>query len=182
MKEDKSVKNLQILQVCVPTCAQVYVDELLIDPSEDGHSTVYLTNVSENGQRLDRGTIVGEVSAVEEKELSPFLVSSTTPLVNQEMVKKIQKKPPILTDKRKEKIRAAANLGHLPENLKEKYLQLLFRNHECISLTEFDLGVCTKGAHLFPLKQIALQFIINSFLCQLSTKLKLEGRYWSGLR
>ena len=152
MKEDKAEKSLQILQVCVPTCAQVYVDELLIDPSEDGHSLVYLTNVSQNGQRLERGAVIGEVSAVEDNELTPFSVSSTTPLVNQEMLKKIQKKPPRLDDTRKRKIRAAANLDHLPENLKEKYLQLLFRNHECISLTEFDLGVCTKGAHAIPTK------------------------------
>ena len=145
MKEDKAEKSLQILQVCVPTCAQVYVDELLIDPSEDGHSLVYLTNVSQNGQRLERGAVIGEVSAVEDNELTPFSVSSTTPLVNQEMLKKIQKKPPRLDDTRKRKIRAAANLDHLPENLKEKYLQLLFRNHECISLTEFDLGVCTNN-------------------------------------
>ena len=47
---------------------------------------------------------------------------------------------------------AQADLSHLPEEEKVKYLKLLFDNHVCISLDEFDLGLCNRGAHAIPTK------------------------------
>ena len=64
---EKTKDNLKILQINVPTCRQIYVDEVLIDPTEDGYASVYLTNVSETGQRLTKGTIIGEVEAVKKR-------------------------------------------------------------------------------------------------------------------
>jgi hypothetical protein len=42
-----SQENNVVLQVDVPSCRQVFVDELLIDPNEEGYANVYLTNVSQ---------------------------------------------------------------------------------------------------------------------------------------
>ena len=49
---EKAKPNLKILQINVPENREIYVDEVLIDPTEDGIATVYLTNVSETNIRL----------------------------------------------------------------------------------------------------------------------------------
>ena len=148
---EKAKPNLKILQINVPENREIYVDEVLIDPTEDGIATVYLTNVSETNIRLQRGTIIGEVEAVEEKDLCKFLVTSTTPLANKDQVKKTP--VPILDKVRSQKIINSANFDHLSNDLKVKYTELLLRNHACISLDEFDLGRCTKGSHAIPTKK-----------------------------
>ena len=142
--------NLTILQIGVEKCHQVYCDEVLIDPDDDGVAQVYLTNVSYTNQKLPRGLSIGEVEAVSKESLSPFQVTSTTPLVPEEKIKALPIPP--LDAHRKQKIKELANLSHLPETLRDKYLKILYDNHACISLDEFDLGRCTKGAHSIPTK------------------------------
>ena len=149
-----SSQNLTILQINVATCKQIFCDEVLLDATEDGFTEVYLTNVSENNLRIKKGTVIGEVEAVKEEDLNPFPVSSTTPFTNPEEVAKFKaaQKVPVLDNKRKAEILKAANLSHLPSNLKDKYIELLFKHHSCISLNEFDLGSCNKGSHSIPTK------------------------------
>jgi hypothetical protein len=101
-------------------------------------------------QKIPRFTPVGSLEEVDEKGLHPFLVSSTTPLVPKGKLDKLV--VPKLDFRRKERIAEAANLDHLNEEMKVKYLNMLYKNHACISLTEFDLGRCTKGAHSIPTK------------------------------
>ena len=104
-------------------------------------------------QKIPRFTPVGSLEEVDEKGLHPFLVSSTTPLPPLVPKSKLDKiVVPPLDFRRKEKIAKAANLDHLSEELRVKYLNMLYKNHTCISLTEFDLGRCTKGAHSIPTK------------------------------
>ena len=64
---------------------------------------MYLTNVSQTNMKLKKGTIIGEVEPVNECDLNPFPVSSTTPIANEEEVKKFKesRKVPILDSKRK---------------------------------------------------------------------------------
>ena len=145
-----SPNELQVLQVNIRDCKQIYCDEILLHPNQDGVAKIFLTNVSQTAQRLNRGTPVGELENVEKENLHPWLVTDTTPLVPQKQLDKI--KVPPLNAKLKERIKKAANLDHLPENLRDKYIKMLYDNHECISLEEFDLGQCTKGAHSIPTK------------------------------
>ena len=147
-------QNLQVLQISVPSCQQIFCDEVLVEPNEDGYCKVYLTNVSQNNQKLKKNTCVGEVEPIDEDDLNPFPVSSTTPFANQSEVKKFEKSRPIpILDKaRKKKILGSANLNHLPPDLKVKYIELLYKYHMCISLDEFDLGSCNKGQHSIPTK------------------------------
>ena len=147
----KNVKDsLQVLQVNIPTCKQIFEDELLLNASDDGYTNVYLTNVSQTAQRIKKGTSVGEIEEIRESKLHPFSVESTTPFVNLDEVKKLP--IPKLTPERKRRILKLARLNHLPAHLKDKYAELLLKNHACISLEEFDLGRCTKGAHSIPTK------------------------------
>ena len=149
-----SSQNLNILQINVATCKQVFCDEVLLDANEDGYTTVYLTNVSETNLKLKKGTIIGEVEPIQECDLNPWSVSSTTPFANAEEVAKFKAKQvvPLLDRKRKDQILEAASLNHLPSDLKDKYIELLFKHHSCISLDEFDLGSCNKGSHSIPTK------------------------------
>ena len=147
-------KNLQVLQINVATCKQIFCDEVLLEANEDGYSTVYLTNVSETDMKLKKNTSVGEVEPINECDLNPFPVSSTTPFYVPEEVEKFKaaQKIPVLDNKRKDEILKAAQLDHLPPDLKDKYTELLFKHHSCISLDEFDLGSCNKGSHSIPTK------------------------------
>ena len=84
-----SEENNVVLQIDVPDCSQIFVDELLIDPNEEGYANVYLTNVSQLNMKISKDTIVGQVEAVCEKDMTPFRVSSTTPFVSTKMVEKM---------------------------------------------------------------------------------------------
>ena len=131
----KNDKNLQVLQISVPSCKQIFPDEILIKPNEDGFAKVYITNSSYNNQRIHKGTHVGEVESVSVSEINPFPVSSTTPFAVPEEVKK-RVDIPKLDEKRKRRILQAAHLSHLDPDLKVKYTKLLLKNHACISLDE----------------------------------------------
>jgi hypothetical protein len=145
-----SEENNVVLQIDVPDCSQIFVDELLIDPNEEGYAQIYLTNVSQLNIKISKDTIVGQVEAVCEKDMTPFRVSSTTPFVSTKMVEKMV--VPLLDAKRKQRILDSADLSHLPPDLKDKYIELLYINHACISLDEFDLGRCNRGQHSIPTK------------------------------
>ena len=137
------------MNIDISDARQIYCNEILLEPKE-GVARIYLTNVLQCAQRLPRGTVVGELEDVEPSQMYLYRVTDTTPLVPAERVAQL---PTVKLDEgRRKKIRDAANLDHLPEILKDKYLKMLFENHECISLDEFDLGHCVAGAHSIPTK------------------------------
>jgi len=148
----KNGTNWQVLSINVPAYKQVHCDEIIIDANEDGFANAYLTNVSQTNIRLKKHSVVGEVEPISDCDMSPFPVSATTPLANSEEVAKFKKneKEPILDEKRKKKILEAANLGHLAPEMRDKYIQILYKHHLCISLDEFDLGKCKIGSHNIP--------------------------------
>ena len=141
--------KLQVLQINVGK-GQIFEDEVLLSADDYGHAKIYLTNTSFTNQKFNKGMKVGQVENIEESNLHPFKVTDTTPLVPKKVLDKLP--VPVLDDVRKSRITKAANLGHLPENLKIRYLKLLFENQACISLDEFDLGRCNRGAHSIPTK------------------------------
>ena len=148
MKENDD--NLQILSISVPSSKQIFPDEVLIQPNKEGVAKVYITNSSYTHQKLQRGQNVGEIMSVTADEINRFPVSDTTPWTIPDE-KKIQAPP--LDDKRRKKILSMAHLDHLDPDLKVKYTKLLLKNHACISVDEFDLGSCNKGAHSIPTKK-----------------------------
>ena len=149
----KEGTNWQVLSINVPTCKQVHCDEVIIDATSDGFAAVYLTNVGQTNIMIEKNSVVGKVEPISEWEMSPFPVSATTPLTNAKEVAKFKGKEPILDEKRKRRILQSANLDHLPSDLKDKYIQVLYKHHLCISLDEFDLGRCNRGSHSIPTKK-----------------------------
>ena len=147
----KGEDNLQILSVSVPSCKQIFPDEVLIQPNQEGVARIYLTNSSYSHQKLEQGTFVGEIMSVSADEINRFPVESTTPFAVPAEVQKAVKIPK-LDEKRRRRILKLANLSHLDPELKDKYTKLLLKNHACISIDEFDLGSCKKGAHSIPTK------------------------------
>ena len=158
---------------------QIYPDEILIQPNEDGYAKVYITNSSYNNQKLEKGTHVGEVEAVSASEINPLPVSSTTPFAVPEEVKK-RVDIPKMDDKRKRRILKAAHLSHLDPDLKVKYTKLLLKNHACISLDEFDLGSCNKGAHSIPTKLDSQPTYQKQFPLPIEHVKEIKDKYWSG--
>ena len=73
--------ELQVLDVNVKGCHQVYLDQYLLRPVQN-IAQCYLTNVSNVPQRLQKGTNIGHLESVEPDELLPWSVASTTPLNN----------------------------------------------------------------------------------------------------
>ena len=152
---NKSGTNWQVLSINVPQFKQVHCDEVIVDANEDGFANAYLTNVSQSDIKLKKHSVVGEVEPIFECDMSPFPVSATTPLANSEEVAKFKKneKEPILDEKRKKRILEAAHLDHLAPEMRDKYIQILYKHHLCISLDEFDLGKCKIGSHNIPTKK-----------------------------
>ena len=77
-----------MLSINVPTCKQVHCDEVIIDASNDGFASVYLTNVGQTNIKLEKHSVVGRVEPVSEWEMTPFPVSATIPLTNSKEVSK----------------------------------------------------------------------------------------------
>ena len=88
------------MMVDIPGCHQIFPSEYLFDP-KNGHSVCYLTNTSYTPQNLPRGTMVGQCEKVNESDISPFDLESTTPKCNNVVVPPWPK----LTQDRQKKIR-----------------------------------------------------------------------------
>ena len=73
-------------------------------------------------------------------------MEATTPKSNSAVVPP----RPKLTRERRKKIEELASLDHLSAKDKQKLLDLLFKHHKCLSLSEFDLGCCRIGSHNIP--------------------------------
>ena len=157
-------KDLQTLVVDVPGCCQIFPSEYLLEPkTEDGHAVCYLTNTSFSPQKLPKGTILGTCEKLSSDELIPFdrdkqidvekqfdVESHTPTSVGAEHLK-LPPRPP-LTSARKHQIAKFASLDHLSKTDKNILLNVLFKYHKCLSLSEFDLGVCKLGSHSIPTK------------------------------
>ena len=148
VKLDMPFDHLQTMMVDIPGCHQIFPSEYLLEP-KNGHSICYLMNTSYTPQKLPRGTMVGKCEKIEEKELSPFDLESTTPKSNSVTVPP----QPNLTSDRRRKIQKMAQLGHLSAKNQESYLKLLYKYHKALSLSEFELGCCKLGAHNIPTKE-----------------------------
>ena len=93
--------------------------------------------------------MVGQCEKVNEPDISPFDLESTTPKGNNVVVPPWPK----LTQDRQKKIREMAHLSHLPAKYQESYLKLLYKYHKSLSLSEFELGCAKIGAHSIPTKE-----------------------------
>ena len=92
--------------------------------------------------------MVGQCEKIDSSELSPFDLEATTPKSNNV----VNPPRPKLTEDRQKRIRKMAQLDHLPADYQESYLNLLYKYHESLSLSEFELGCCKVGAHSIPTK------------------------------
>lgn len=156
--------GLQVLSVSVDDVPQLFPDELLVD-SQHNKCYIYLTNIGQHPMKLPRGTKIGVSSSVHNDELLPWnegelnSVAHTSPIIsNPPPVKKVK-----LTQERKQRIIAHAKLDHLSPQVREKYLNLLLKFHDIISVNEFEISRCRKGRHAIPLKSEAEACYVPQF-------------------
>lgn len=128
--------GLLALSIGVEHCPQVFRNDVLINVI-DNKAKVYLTNASTLPLKIPRGTPVGIIEQVDEKELFPWqnvssptnASSSTTnplPTTNSKPIKP-------LSEARRKTIIEKVQLNHLDADEKAKYLQLLFDYHDTLS-------------------------------------------------
>ena len=180
--------GLQTLAIQIPGCPQIFRNECLVNADTTKKVSVYLNNVSAAPQRLPRGTPVGTLEMTNDDDISPwheeesFSVQKTTPLISKSDFSKVKPFPTVLTESRKKEIFAQAKLDHLPSTIKAKYISLLLKFHECISLQEFDVGRCNAGQHSIPLKDENKPVFQKQFPLPMAHRLEISRQVKEWLR
>lgn len=154
--------------------------------SSDRCASVWIYNISNDDIELPRGTKVGNLEPVKNCDLIPwdeketFSVKDTTPM-GVESGKK--RKVPVLTGERRKEIEKQAKLDHLDSYFKEKYLKLLFKFNDILSLTEFEIGQTSAGQHAIPLTNEHSAIFSKQFPLSIEQRLELirQVKEWKRL-
>lgn len=122
----------------------------LVEPDENGHVRVLVTNCSPIPVDLERNEFIGVIENLEGSELreiSPSYIST----INQ----KLQSKPPTpLSPEKKKFILEHLNLQQIPEQFRDQYRQVILKHHEAISRHRLDLGRTSSLLHDIELKTL----------------------------
>ena len=120
----------------------------LVTVNKNGQVSMEIFNCSNHQITIDRDTMVGVIENIKNEDtIEEMNVNTLT--TNEEK----QKKPEvvIISQKQKDFILANANLN-VPPEYKDRYLNLLLRNHDVISSNKYDLGKCNTAMHDIELK------------------------------
>ena len=155
VKIDGPVSSVnQVLLVGVPDELRIPPTELLVTADKEGKASIFLSNVGHYPITLPRGVQCAMVEQVEAEELQPWdpkdspSVQRTSPQFDP---KDSPKLTPV-TPERRRKIIEKLDLQHLPQDLKDKYLHIVLKYHNAVSVDEFDLGRVRVGEHKIPLR------------------------------
>jgi hypothetical protein len=116
---------------------------------QEGNLSVPVTSCYPSQLELPRGEELGIIENIqdcEKRELNPEFVNA----VNKKEIETKINSP--LSASKKKFIEETAKLETVPENFRERYLQLLFKYHEAISQHKFDLGRSETLLHDIALK------------------------------
>ena len=145
------IDGLQVCNINVPGAISIVGEEILL---EGPNSNVCLTNCGQLPLRLPAYTPIASVESVQQSDLMPWQDNSASSVERTTGMKAElppAKPVPPLTMERRNRIREAAKLDHLSKEDADKYLKLLFKYHDVISISEFELGACVVGEHRIPL-------------------------------
>jgi hypothetical protein len=136
-----------IANITVPDIPVLTGGPALVQPNKSGQTYIRIANCSPNQIVLQRGEFIGlikNVSDSEKHQLDPTFVTSLAE-------KQLQNKVPIpLSNKKKTFIQEKSE--NIPEQFKENYLNILYKNHEAISEHKYDLGKTETLMHNITLK------------------------------
>ena len=88
-----------------------------------------------------------------------------------------------LSQEPKHKILSQAKLSHMRPDIKSKYLELLLKYHDILSLDEFELGKCCVGLHAMPLLDEHKAIFSKQFPLSIEQRIELirQAKEWKRL-
>ena len=140
--------SICIVNVAVPDIPVLTGGPAIVQPDKSGQAFLQITNCSPNTITLQRGEFMGFIENVtdcEKRQVNPSYI-------NEIALNKSKNRVPIpLSKEKKLFIQEKAKLN-VPDNFKEEYLNVLFKNHEAISEHKYDLGQTETLMHDISLK------------------------------
>lgn len=137
-----------IANVAVPDLPVITGGPALVQSNASGQAFLRIANCAPNDIVLKRGEFMGFIENVtdcEKRQLNPKYVNAIAE-------KNSKERAPIpLSKEKKQFIEEKANLN-VPEEFKDRYFQMLFKNHEAISEHKYDLGQTSTLMHDVSLK------------------------------
>ena len=120
----------------------------LVTPNNIGQAVVQIHNCSPVEIALERGDLLGYIENVLDCEMRQLNPSYINAVAEEQMKARI---PPPLPPEKKKFIIENATLN-VPEEYRQRYLDILLKNHEVISAHKYDLGRTETLLHEISLK------------------------------
>ena len=144
----RPVAGLQaVATICSPVSPLLSGGPGLVKTNQLGEVTVMLQNCSPCEINISRGDILGTLECIQGSHIEQVQVNEIQAALSESMAQL----PPQLSDARKQQMMEDININ-VPINERDKYLQLLFQNHDIFSKTKFDLGKANHYEHSITLK------------------------------
>jgi hypothetical protein len=140
--------SICIVNIAVPHIPVLTGGPALVQPDKSGQAFLQITNCSPNPITLQRGEFMGFIENVTESEKRQINPSYINKIASNNFKKRV---PIPLTNKKKLFIQEKVKLN-VPEELKDKYLDVLFKIHEAISEHKYNLGQTETLMHDISLK------------------------------
>ena len=120
----------------------------LVRPNSVGQAYVRISNCAPTDVTLSRSEILGfieNISDCEKRQINPTFINSVAD-------KKLTEKPPVPLPAEKEAFIKENVQLNVPDNFRQRYLDILLKNHEVISAHKYDLGQAKSFMHDISLK------------------------------
>ena len=119
----------------------------LVKTNQLGEVTVMLQNCSPCAINISRGDTLGTLECIQGSHVEQVQINE----IQAALSSSHSQLPPQLSDERKRQMLADLNLN-VPQSEYNKYLQLIFQNHDVFSKSKFDLGKANHYEHSITLK------------------------------
>ena len=119
----------------------------LVKTNQLGEVTVMLQNCSPCAINISRGDTLGTLECIQGSHVEQVQINE----IQAALSSSHSQLPPQLSDERKRQMLADLNLN-VPRSEYNKYLELIFQNHDVFSKTKFDLGKANHYEHSITLK------------------------------
>ena len=137
-----------LANISVPDEPSLTGGPAMLTPNTSGQAYLRIANCSPIEKILPRNQFIGlieNISEDEKRQLNPKYIAALAE-------KQLKERAPIPLSKEKKQFIEEKVKLNVPENFKEKYLQMLFENHEAISEHKYDLGKTDTLMHDITLK------------------------------
>jgi hypothetical protein len=140
--------SICIINVTVPDIPVLTGGPAIVQPNKSGQAFLQIANCSPNQITLQRGEFMGFIENItdcEKRQINPNYI-------NEIALNKTKNCVPIPLSKEKKLFIQEKVKLNVPDEFKDEYLNVLFKNHEAISEHKYDLGQTETLMHDISLK------------------------------